>query len=307
MRFLNRVTCDPRIPKMRKSSAPFLSGDSFMHISDHVFLREFDLAYLNSLLAKVQKEIETKRQTLFIEVSALERNEVAEKILNWAADSSKYNFSNLNLLIHNGDRIPQKSFFDFLIRCGLNVYSVNTTEENSGVKPLPIGLENRHLKANGVGRRYKIQQEEIFRVNRSTGHKNDLFASFNVATNTSERSKAKIDILKYGYIFTEPKLTTKKYQRCVNNSRFVVSPPGNGIDCHRTWEAIYLGAIPIVLKQCLSKELINLFPIIAVSEWGEFIEIGSREREELVLQFDGRKFPAMSIEYWRCLLNSPGE
>jgi hypothetical protein len=57
----------------------------------------------------------------------------------------------------------------------------------------------------------------------------------------------------------------------------------------------------------LSKELINLFPIIAVSEWGEFLEIGSREREELVLQFDGRKFPAMSIEFWRCLLDSPRE
>ena len=28
--------------------------------------------------------------------------------------------------------------------------------------------------------------------------------------------------------------------------RSVISPMGNGLDCHRTWEALYLGVIPLV-------------------------------------------------------------
>ena len=37
------------------------------------------------------------------------------------------------------------------------------------------------------------------------------------------------------------------YRQLLLRSKYVLSPPGNGPDCHRTWESIYLGAIPIVL------------------------------------------------------------
>ena len=33
--------------------------------------------------------------------------------------------------------------------------------------------------------------------------------------------------------------------------KFILSPPGAGFDCHRTWEALYLGAIPIVKTSSL--------------------------------------------------------
>ena len=32
----------------------------------------------------------------------------------------------------------------------------------------------------------------------------------------------------------------------LQRSRFVLSPAGNGVDCHRTWEALLMGAVPIV-------------------------------------------------------------
>ena len=44
--------------------------------------------------------------------------------------------------------------------------------------------------------------------------------------------------------------------------KFAISPQGNGVDCHRTWECLYLGVIPIITKSlCMSffEELPILF------------------------------------------------
>ncbi|EDQ86378.1 uncharacterized protein MONBRDRAFT_11002 [Monosiga brevicollis MX1] len=50
--------------------------------------------------------------------------------------------------------------------------------------------------------------------------------------------------------------------------RFVASPPGFGEDCHRTWEALALGAIPIVQEQNTGvTEILRHFPVLFVKSW----------------------------------------
>ncbi len=63
----------------------------------------------------------------------------------------------------------------------------------------------------------------------------------------------------------------REYLRLVLRSRFVLSPPGRGLDCHRTYEALYLGAYPIVLKTPLSP-LYSGLPVLVVSRWEEISE-----------------------------------
>ena len=50
--------------------------------------------------------------------------------------------------------------------------------------------------------------------------------------------------------------------------KFVISPRGEGEDCHRTWEALYIGCIPIVLSSNLN-ELYHDLPILIVDSWDE--------------------------------------
>ena len=51
-----------------------------------------------------------------------------------------------------------------------------------------------------------------------------------------------------------------------NNYKFILSPPGTGIDCHRTWEAVLVGVIPIVLSSTLN-ELYYDLPIVVVDTY----------------------------------------
>ena len=56
--------------------------------------------------------------------------------------------------------------------------------------------------------------------------------------------------------------------RAVTQHAFVACPPGRGIDTHRLWEVLLLGAIPIVLSSSLDRLLAD-FPVVAVQDWGD--------------------------------------
>ena len=43
-----------------------------------------------------------------------------------------------------------------------------------------------------------------------------------------------------------PHMPRKELWAQYRKYRFGVSPRGNGLDCHRTWEMLYFGMIPIV-------------------------------------------------------------
>jgi hypothetical protein len=62
----------------------------------------------------------------------------------------------------------------------------------------------------------------------------------------------------------------------MSDYQFVASPMGNGYDCHRTWEALALGCVPIVNLGKLKKsqrepllQLYALFNIWVVLDWSE--------------------------------------
>lgn len=47
---------------------------------------------------------------------------------------------------------------------------------------------------------------------------------------------------------------------------FWLSPRGNGLDCHRTWEALYMDIIPIVFSSSLNS-LYSDLPVLIIDEW----------------------------------------
>jgi hypothetical protein len=78
--------------------------------------------------------------------------------------------------------------------------------------------------------------------------------------------------------------------------KFVLSPRGAGEDCHRTWEAIIVGCIPIV-KSSLLNELYEDLPILVVNDWNEITEefLERKYTEITAKTYDMSK---LSLEYW---------
>ena len=57
----------------------------------------------------------------------------------------------------------------------------------------------------------------------------------------------------------------------ISKYKFILSPRGAGEDCHRTWEALYLDVIPIVLSSSIN-EIYEGLPILVINDWNEINE-----------------------------------
>lgn len=66
-------------------------------------------------------------------------------------------------------------------------------------------------------------------------------------------------------------VTNKNYYKELGKYKFVLSPRGAGEDCHRTWEALYMGCIPIVLSSSID-EIYQDLPVLVIKCWSEITE-----------------------------------
>ena len=68
--------------------------------------------------------------------------------------------------------------------------------------------------------------------------------------------------------------------------RFALSPPGRGLDTHRTWEALMVGTIPIVIRSPLDS-MYDKLPVLIVDDWS----VLTREfLEEKYVEFQGGEY-----------------
>ena len=81
---------------------------------------------------------------------------------------------------------------------------------------------------------------------------------------------------------------------------FVVSPFGNGLDCHRTWEALALGCIPIVRSSGMDP-LFDDLPVWIVNDWTEVtLEAMKQKIEEF--RTKSFRYEKLTLAYWRNIL-----
>lgn len=83
---------------------------------------------------------------------------------------------------------------------------------------------------------------------------------------------------------------------------FVLSPQGNGLDCHRTWEALCLGCIPILKSSGLDPLFENL-PVWIIGDWSEVTYEAMKAKID---EFKNKSFALekLTLKYWQNLFAS---
>jgi hypothetical protein len=86
------------------------------------------------------------------------------------------------------------------------------------------------------------------------------------------------------------------------NYAFVLSPFGNGMDCHRTWESICLGSVPIV-KAPNFRKLFEDLPVLIVNNWSD---ITQELLENTIQDFKTKTFnyDKIKLNYWVSKINN---
>ena len=176
---------------------------------------------------------------------------------------------------------------------------------------LPIGLANRywtHGDISIISQKTKtiknfMNRKHLFYLNVSSSTHfernfliNRMKLNFHSEKNFNEKEKF--------YICSERK-SWSEYLDDISNSIFVLSPRGNGSDCHRTWETLYLGAIPVVVDN--GKENINLYddlPIVKLKNWEEWnINTLNKHLIEFLQQEKNFNKEKIWFSYWKDLIS----
>ena len=87
----------------------------------------------------------------------------------------------------------------------------------------------------------------------------------------------------------------------MTNYAFVLSPFGNGLDCHRTWEALLCGCIPIVRTKVF-QELFYGLPVLIVEDWANVTkELLEKTIHEFKIKHENNEFryEKLTLEYYR--------
>ena len=78
---------------------------------------------------------------------------------------------------------------------------------------------------------------------------------------------------------------------------FGASPHGGGLDCHRTWEMLYLGMVPIVESSSLDP-LYEGLPVVIVKDWQHLCERNMTELYDSVRTKLPVKEEVFTLEWW---------
>lgn len=139
-------------------------------------------------------------------------------------------------------------------------YAQNLNFEHYKVSGCPIGLVN-YKNGNIITRcgDHSKLEKISFENNEKT---NSLYIALTEHFGRKE-------ILTKLELVNPPLVGFEDYLRNLSKSYFCLSPDGAGIDCHRTWEALYMKCIPIIIKNKMTNMYKGL-PVIILNNWEDF-------------------------------------
>lgn len=173
---------------------------------------------------------------------------------------------NFKLVTHNADRSCPSGNLDLLEDTRLiKWYGMNCHIEHPKLQPIPIGIANEKWPHGN--------KETLIEVIHSNITQNNLcYCNFEVSTNPSKRNDVFNTIKTKSFIDIDTqKHNFKEYLSKLKSYKYVISPPGNSVDCHRVWEALYLGVVPIIEKNIAMEYFYDL-PILVIDSFKDINE-----------------------------------
>jgi hypothetical protein len=163
------------------------------------------------------------------------------------------------LVSHNSDIAIGEQHLRFLRHRRLRAwFAANVELEHPKLRAIPLGIANPHWPHGDAA---VLEEARAAALPKSRL----VDASFSVDTNVPERSYC----VQQTGLEPSPALPFTDYVRALTSSYFSLCPRGNGIDTHRTWEALYLRTIPIVTRSPLTEQHPDL-PLLVLDDWSQF-------------------------------------
>ncbi len=281
----NLMRAGMRALRLRPGSYPFIAGDSFRVRADYT--------YEDGIL-KREKLPGARGLAPLVFVHSNELEKFLQKVSHEIGP--KY-----VLISHSGDANIGKSQLEMLDERVVHCFTQNLMTPHEKATCIPLGLENANLHCNGIVADLVRLRKRLVRIHKMPR----ILNGFEVRTNPGERMEAQ-GALRASNVATEiDRVNSRAYHRLLAQFMFVASPPGSGFECHRTWEALYLGVVPVVKWHPFYQQFPGL-PLLQVDNWKDLI---SYSEDQLLGIYNSLKdhldnLPLLWMDYWQSRIES---
>lgn len=233
------------------------------------------------------------------------RPEILEQdsVIFCKTDFIGYLFENLKvsdkkyvIVTHHSDYSIDYNVFSLKPKNVKKWFAINATHKDESLVCIPLGLKTH----KGIYMEEKYMTEWFVpKISELKSNKKDNIVYCNWGQTNQYRNTIinKLNSNSIDYVL-ENNIPFNEYVTNMSKCKFVISPPGNGIDCHRTWESLYIGCIPIVIKNQIYDNWKGL-PILQVDDYSELTN-------ELMDSFLNQDFSddLLYMDYWKKIIRN---
>jgi hypothetical protein len=196
------------------------------------------------------------------------------------------------LITQNSDKSFTNDHFKLIAPYVSQVYAINNLCNYDPVKTIPIGFQDSSLSIIQKCRLRGMTKKNIllymnFTLNTNKNKRTECLKSFyeigdypsslrdGVTYDISSRIKMSFSQEPYqsrmksrlkDWVVHDNKVDREIFYSNLARARYVLCPEGTGTDCHRTYEAMYFDAIPI-MKSNKMNNFFKTIPVVIVSDW----------------------------------------
>lgn len=253
-------------PHINLHNEPYISGDNFKRISDHVVTKNKKFNFRNIKVNEIVF-VDGKNLTYFID-------EIIDNI------ECKF-----NIIVHNSDFEINEILIKKILYKEITLFSQNLNIDFKKYKNcflLPTGLKNKRQIKNSKISVYKKLTKPAYKLN-------NIFISMSYI-----KHPERIALLKL--IYNNDLFVYHRYSDQINflnqmsKYKYVACPRGKKIDTVLIWECLLVRSIPIVVKSNFSQELKNIgIPLLEINNWDDLGNYDLHNLEE-IYQLESKKF-----------------
>ncbi len=203
------------------------------------------------------------------------------------------------LITHNSDWNVTENLYAKKPANVVHWFAQNVLVDKSDLSPIPIGLERQGL----VKERDVAGTMETQMLAGRPERQQWCYLNISPSTNDAERLFV-LRSLRWRFHFVTSRTRRVSYTTYVSemaSHRFVVSPPGNGVDCHRTWESLYLGSVPIV-KNSVCTRAFSAVGLMVVPDISAITRLELRKYFEETMRVGDLRL--LFFSYWKSFISS---
>lgn len=278
----------------RVGMAPFLSCDDFRNFCTFIVDEERKLYNPKNEPAEISPYFDPAQvkcgDTIFVNLAYLKR------FFERYHPHIKHRYI---LVSNNHDFVAPGKFAQYVNDDHIYAWFTQNCDERTNPKviPIPIGLLNAHDGGTQ-------KKEMICNVLKELPVAKDtlLYANFNKDSNYTVRYKLLDFFSKSPFCKTAWGVSQHDYLLDIAKAKFVASPFGNGLDCYRIWEILYMKSFPIVLTSSMDR-LFDDLPVLIVNDWTELTQ---EFLEHKYAQMSSKiyKMEKIYTHYWFNLISS---